>query len=171
MAARTICLEAHPVLRAQARPIERFGKPLTGLVRDMIDTMYARDGIGLAAPQIGESVQLFVACPSQERGREVVLANPVLESAGGRSITVEGCLSLPNIWEKVRRPSRVRLRAQNTNGDSVSLEAEGLMAIVIQHELDHLQGRLFIDRLPWFRRRRAFARVRGASWFRRPAAA
>jgi len=132
--------------------VDAFDGEVQRLSRDLIETMYAHDGIGLAAPQIGCDLAVFVANPSQERGREVVVVNPVLESAEGRSAVVEGCLSLPNVWERVRRAARVRLRGQDAAGRPLAIEAEGLMAIVLQHEFDHLQGRLFIDRLPWFRR-------------------
>ena len=122
------------------------------MARDMIETMYANDGIGLAAPQIGQDLQVFIANPSQERGREVVVVNPVLESAEGRATIIEGCLSVPNVWERVRRAARVTLRGQDAQGEALSIEAHGLLAIVLQHELDHLQGRLFIDRIAWWRR-------------------
>ena len=125
---------------------------------DLIETMYASDGIGLAAPQVGQDLQMFVANPSQERGREVVVVNPVLESVEGRTAVIEGCLSLPNVWERVRRAARVRLSGQDTGGQPLAIEADGLLAIVLQHECDHLQGRLFIDRLSWFRRRLLKAR-------------
>lgn len=122
------------------------------MARDMIETMYANDGIGLAAPQIGQGLQMFIANPSQQRGREVVVVNPVLEATEGRATIVEGCLSVPNVWERVRRAARVRLRGQDAGGKPLSIEADGLLAIVLQHEFDHLQGRLFTDRLSWWRR-------------------
>ena len=127
------------------------------MARDMIETMYANDGIGLAAPQIGQDLQVFIANPSQERGREVVVVNPVLESAEGRATIIEGCLSVPNVWERVRRAARVTLRGQDAQGEALSIEAHGLLAIVLQHEFDHLQGRLFIDRISWWRRARLYA--------------
>ena len=122
------------------------------MARDLIETMYASDGIGLAAPQVGQDLQMFVANPLQERGREVVVVNPVLESVEGRTAVIEGCLSLPNVWERVRRAARVRLSGQDAGGQPLAIEADGLLAIVLQHECDHLQGRLFIDRLSWWRR-------------------
>ena len=122
------------------------------MARDMIETMYANDGIGLAAPQIGQDLQLFIANPSQERGKEVIIVNPILESAEGRAVIIEGCLSLPNVWERVRRAAHVRLTGQDLGGRPMAIEADGLLAIVLQHEVDHLQGRLFIDRLSWWRR-------------------
>ena len=152
MSVRPLCVEPHPVLRRSTRPVEVFSEEIRRMARDMIETMYANDGIGLAAPQIGQDLQVFIANPSQERGREVVVVNPVLESSEGRAAVVEGCLSVPNVWERVRRAARVRLRGQDMEGKPLLLEAGGLLAIVLQHELDHLQGRLFIDRVSWWRR-------------------
>jgi len=153
MSVRPLCYEPHPVLRATARRIEQVTDDVGALARDLIDTMYANDGIGLAAPQIGRDVQAFVANPSQERGRELIVVNPLLELMDGRTTIVEGCLSVPHVWERVRRSARVRLTGQDERGRPLSIETEGLLAIVLQHECDHLQGRLFIDRLPWHQRR------------------
>ncbi len=154
MSVRSLCLSPHPVLRTKARPIERFTDELRRLIRDLIDTMHASDGIGLAAPQIGQDVQVFVANPSQHRGKEVVVVNPVIERFTGRAAIVEGCLSVPDVWERVKRSAAVRIRAQDPTGRPLAIEAQGLLAIVLQHEFDHLQGCLFIDRISWFRRRR-----------------
>jgi peptide deformylase len=153
MSVRPLCHEPHPVLRAPARPVDAFTDDLSRLVRDLIETMHANQGIGLAAPQIGQGLQVFVANPSQERGRELVVVNPVLEAADGKTSIVEGCLSVPNVWERVRRAGRVRMRGRGADGKPLALEARGLLAVVLQHEFDHLQGRLFIDRLSWMRRR------------------
>ena len=160
MAVRPLCVEPHPVLRALARPVEAFTRDLQRLVRDLIETMYAHDGIGLAAPQIGSDLQVFVANPSQERGKELVVVNPSMDSAGGRVGVVEGCLSLPEVWDRVRRSARVRLRGFDAAGRPLALEAQGLLAIVLQHEFDHLQGRLFIDRLSWLRKQRALRKLK-----------
>jgi len=158
-----LCHEPHPMLRMPTRPVAAFTQELKRLSRDMIETMYDHDGIGLAAPQVGCDLQLFIANPTQERGRELVLANPVLEIVRGRASIVEGCLSLPNIWERVKRASHVRMSGRDASGRPVTIDADGLLAIVLQHEYDHLQGRLLIDRLSWFRRRRLGARVRRAA--------
>ena len=157
---RALCLEPHPVLRANAKPVRTFTDELRRLADDLIETMYANDGIGLAAPQIGRDVQVFVANPSQRRGRELVVVNPVLHGLEGRAGVTEGCLSLPDLWGRVKRASRVKLSGRDVAGHPVALEAEGLLAIVLQHECDHLHGRLFIDRLPWFSRHRMKYRVR-----------
>jgi len=152
MSVHPLCVEPHPVLRQAARPVKVFSEELQQMARDLIETMYANDGIGLAAPQIGQDLQMFIANPSQERGREVVVVNPVLESSEGRAVIVEGCLSVPNVWERVKRAARVRLSGRDAEGEPLAIEADGLLAIVLQHECDHLQGRLFIDRLSWWRR-------------------
>ena len=163
MGVRSLCQGSHPALRGVARPVEAFTDELRALARDLIETMYAHDGIGLAAPQVGCALRVFVANPSREPGRELVVVNPVLEAFEGRAAITEGCLSVPNVWERVRRASRVRVRGQDLRGRAMTVNARGLLAIVLQHELDHLQGRLFIDRLWWFRRLRAQAKARAAA--------
>ena len=160
MAVQPLCLLSHPVLRRRARPVEAFSSELRKLARDLTDTMHASDGIGLAAPQIGRDLQVLVANPSQARGRELVVVNPILDTQSGRTAVVEGCLSLPDIWHRVRRAARIRMRGRDVAGVPVAIEAEGMLAIVLQHEFDHLQGRLFIDRLSWFERRRVAKKVR-----------
>ena len=160
MSVRSICQEPHPVLRRKARPVDTFTEELVRLAADLIETMYAHDGIGIAAPQIGCDLQLVVANPTQRRGQELVLVNPALDASHGRTALVEGCLSLPDTWGRVKRSAWVRMRAQDLAGQPLTVEADAMLAIVLQHEFDHLQGRLFIDRLSWFRRlqvRRALA--------------
>ena len=163
MSVRPLCLEPHDILRQSAERVERFTADVQRLAQDLVDTMYTNDGIGLAAPQIGRAVQMFVANPSQKRSQELVIVNPVVEFAEGRTSVVEGCLSLPNTWDRVRRSAHVRMRGQDPHGKPLNIDATGLLAIVLQHELDHLQGRLFIDRLSWFRRRRAVGRASAVS--------
>lgn len=160
MSVHPLCCVPNTILRAVAQPVEVFTSELQHFANDLIDTMYAHQGVGLAAPQVGRSIQMFVANPSQERGRELVVVNPVIVSARGRVTLVEGCLSLPNQWERVKRAAQVRLTGQDVQGNTLALDAEGLLAIVLQHEVDHLQGRLFIDHLSWFRRRRLARRTR-----------
>lgn len=160
MSVHSLCFTPHPVLRRKARPVDAFTHEVRRMARDLIETMYAHDGIGLAAPQIGHDVQMFVANPSQRRGREMVVVNPVMDRVQGRTAVVEGCLSVPDVWERVRRASHVRLTGQDSFGKPLTIEADGLLAVVLQHEFDHLEGRLFIDRLSWFRRQRLRARLR-----------
>lgn len=159
MSVLPLCVVPHPVLRVPAQRVESFTHELRRMAADLIDTMYANDGVGLAASQVGWSLQLFVANPSQRVGQELVIVNPVVEPAGGRAAIVEGCLSVPKAWHKVRRAARVHVRGQDLSGRPLTLEAEGLLAIVLQHEADHLEGRLFVDRLSWLQRRRLLKRV------------
>ena len=159
MAVRPLCTESHRLLRTPACPVEAFTEELRALACDLIETMNAHEGIGLAAPQIGQATQMFVANPSRARGRELVVVNPIVEAVKGRVTVTEGCLSLPNVWGRVRRAARVRLKGQDPHGQGVDLEADGLLAIILQHELDHLHGTLFIDRLSWLQRRRVRARL------------
>ncbi len=148
-----------PVLRKPAAPVETFGDELRLLVHGMIQTMYEHDGIGIAAPQVGRSLQLFVANPSRRRGCELIVANPVMLAAEGRTVVLEGCLSVPEVWKRVRRAGRIRLAGRDLTGKPVRITAEGLLAVVLQHEVDHLHGRLFLDRLPWLRKRRALRKA------------
>jgi peptide deformylase len=141
-----------PLLRAPADPVPRVDGAVRALVDDLVEQIAAQEGIGIAAPPVGRSLQVFVANPSQVRGHERVLINPVMEALRGRSAVVEGCLSVPEVWERVTRASWVRLRGLDREGRVISLEAEGLLAIILKHECDHLQGRLFLDRISFVRR-------------------
>jgi peptide deformylase len=121
----------------------------------MLDTMRAEDGLGLAAPQIGESVRVAVIDRrGTENGEEdLVMINPEISVAWGHDTSEEGCLSLPEIWVKVKRASHVKLAYYDLNGERQSLKASGRFAVAIQHELDHLDGVLLVDRIPSFQRR------------------
>jgi peptide deformylase len=159
MSIRPLCVLPQQVLRTPARPVEEFTNGLRELVRDLIDTMYAHDGVGLAAPQIGEAVQVFVANPSRQRGRELVVVNPQPIVGEGRAAVTEGCLSIPKVWQRIERLAHIQLAGQDASGSPLRLEADGLLAVVLQHECDHLQGRLFIDRLSWVHRQWLRARL------------
>jgi len=152
MSVLPLTFEPKPILRQVTVAIKKFDKTLLPLSRDMIDTMYANEGIGLAAPQIGHSISMFVANPLQERGKEIIVINPVIEKMTGHTSVVEGCLSIPKVWERVRRATHIRISGHDLSGKRLVFEAKGLMAIVLQHECDHLQGKLFIDRLPWYQK-------------------
>lgn len=143
-----------PILRQPARAVREFSEALRRLAQDLIDTMYAHEGIGLAAPQIGESLAVFVVNPSRTRGQEIVIVNPVVSAPRGRRVVTEGCLSIPHLWAQVRRASQLHLRGQNLAGEPIERNLEGLLAVACQHEVDHLHGTLFIDRLSWRERRR-----------------
>jgi peptide deformylase len=135
-----------PVLRRRATAVETVTPDVCRLVDDMIDTMYDEVGIGLAAPQVGASVRLLVVGDEEGRGAQV-LVNPALTAQGGTVTAEEGCLSLPGIFAQVTRSEWVTLEAQDLDGRPIAITARGLRARVFQHEIDHLDGVLFIDRL------------------------
>jgi peptide deformylase len=146
MAVLSVRRYGDPVLRRRAAPIEAVTPQIRRLVNDMIDTMYDEVGIGLAAPQVGMSVRLMVVGDEDGRGVQV-LVNPAITAQGGTVTAEEGCLSLPGIFAQVTRSEWVTLQAQDLEGKPVSITARGLRARVFQHEVDHLDGVLFIDRL------------------------
>lgn len=146
-----------PVLREPARPVERFDAALRRLADDMIETMREAPGVGLAAPQVGRSVRLFVFDVGE--GPRAV-ANPVLSGHEGEQVGEEGCLSIPGLYFPVRRALRVVAEGVDLGGDPLRIEGEELVARVLQHEVDHLDGVLFIDRLDEEERRRAMAALR-----------
>jgi peptide deformylase len=134
-----------PVLKKKAAPVTDFGPTMQKLFTDMIETMHASDGVGLAAPQIGISQQIFIACPTMRHGEEYVMVNPVIEKKWGTSVAVEGCLSLPGISGEIIRSTKLRLSVQDRRGRKCLVEIEDFFARVIQHEMDHLSGVLLID--------------------------
>ncbi len=135
-----------PVLRRRAVPVEAVTAEVRRLVSDMIETMYDEVGIGLAAPQVGVSTRLMVVGDEEGRGVQV-LVNPVISAQGGKVTAEEGCLSLPGVFAQVTRSEWVTLEAQDLEGRPIAVTARGLRARVFQHEIDHLDGVLFIDRL------------------------
>ena len=135
-----------PVLRRRATAVETVTPDTRRLVDDMIDTMYDEVGIGLAAPQVGASVRLLVVGDEEGRGAQA-LVNPAITAQGGKVTAEEGCLSLPGIFAQVTRSEWVTLEAQDLDGRPIAITARGLRARVFQHEIDHLDGVLFIDRL------------------------
>lgn len=138
-----------PVLAKKGEPVTVFDKKLKTLVDDMFASMYEAQGIGLAAPQIGLSQRLTVIDVSFKKNPEekIVLINPEIIEREGQQYEEEGCLSLPEIRDKVKRAAKVKVRAQNVNGEWFEIEGEELLARAFQHEIDHLDGILFIDRL------------------------
>ena len=143
----------HPVLKAKAENIDFKTLDVKTLVADMFETMYNASGVGLAAPQIGKGIRLFVidAEPMDEEtlaGTKMVFVNPlIVEEAGTPWPYEEGCLSLPGIREEVKRPEQITLKYQDETGAEFTKKFEGLLARVIQHEYDHIEGKLFIDHL------------------------
>ncbi|MEO7564566.1 MAG: peptide deformylase [Sphingomicrobium sp.] len=160
MAIRRIFETPDPVLRQISRPVDKFDDALKLLVDDMFETMYAAPGIGLAAVQVGEPVRLLVIDlqePEEEGGPPVhdprVYVNPEILWASDSDIPyTEGCLSVPEQYAEVMRPERIRAKWQDITGKSYDEEIEGLLAVCIQHEMDHLEGVLFIDRLSRLKR-------------------
>jgi peptide deformylase len=157
MTVRTIRLYPDPVLREVAQPIREFDAALRELVEDMIETMHQAPGIGLAAPQIGVGLRVAVVDLSVGEDPEelLVLVNPEIDTADASAIDTEGCLSIPDFTDKVLRPEALKLRARDAVGNEYELEAAGLLARAIQHEIDHLDGVLFVDYLRGLRRERA----------------
>jgi peptide deformylase len=136
-----------PRLRTVAQPVARFDADLRQLARDMLETMYAAPGIGLAASQVDRHIQVLVLDVSEEKNAPMTLVNPRILERRGSQTCQEGCLSVPGIFADVERADRIRVAAQGLDGQAFELEAEGLLAVCVQHEMDHLQGKLFVDYL------------------------
>lgn len=137
-----------PRLRTIARPVTVFDAGLRRLISDMAETMYAAPGIGLAATQIDQHIQLIVIDVSETKDQLRVFVNPQIVWVSEETVVCEeGCLSVPNIYDEVRRPARARVRAQDADGKSFELDCEGLLAVCVQHEIDHLTGKVFVDYL------------------------
>jgi peptide deformylase len=165
MALLPIRVYPDPVLRVRCPEVERFGPELERLAADMVETMHAAPGVGLAASQVGIETRLAVVDLSVGKQAEElhVLVNPRILAGEGEETEVEGCLSLPEISEKVARPRRIEVAAVDLRGESFELSAEGWLARAICHEIDHLDGVLFIDRLRGLRRERAHRQLRRLS--------
>src|SRR5438874_12303829 len=146
-------------LHKLAAPVTVFDDALKKLVADMTETMYAAPGIGLAATQVDVRKRVIVVDVSERRDSLVVLVNPEIVEANGQSDIEEGCLSLPGIYELVARAERVKVRAYDRNGQPFTLEAQGLLAVCIQHEMDHLQGKVFVEHLSQLKQQRIRAKL------------
>ena len=134
-----------PVLREKALPVEEVTPEILNLVKDMAETMYTDSGVGLAAPQVGVSKRIILV-DGEEDGL-IVLINPKIIQSEGEVVEEEGCLSVPGIYSKVKRSSKVTIKALNENGDPIEITKEGLASRALQHEIDHLDGILFVDRI------------------------
>lgn len=143
-----------PRLRTKASPIEQVSDEHRQLAKDMLETMYAAPGIGLAATQVNVHERLIVVDVSEEQDQPHVLINPEYDTLGESIDYQEGCLSVPGFYEKVSRSDHIRVRALNEQGEPVEFEARDLFAICIQHEIDHLDGKLFVDYLSGLKRNR-----------------
>ncbi|WP_052891223.1 peptide deformylase [Thermogemmatispora carboxidivorans] len=145
MAIRKIITAENPVLRQKAKKVHRFDASMKRLVEDMFDTMHAAHGVGLAAPQIGLSIRVFVA---EYEDHKVAIFNPEIIKAEGETLGTEGCLSIPGyVGDNIRRAEKVVVKGQNIEGKPIRVSAEGWFARILQHEIDHLDGILFLDRL------------------------
>ena len=162
MALLTILHHPDPRLRQKAKPVERFDAQFQRLVDDMFETMYAAPGVGLAATQVGIGLRVAVMDCSREEGKRepLVFANPEILEATDPEDVDEGCLSVPGVSDTLKRHHRVKARALDRQGRPFEIEAEGLLAQCIQHELDHLDGKLYIDRLSSLKRERLLKRLR-----------
>ena len=166
MAVREILTVPNPVLKKRSLPVERVDDALRGLMDDMLETMYAAPGIGLAAVQVGELKRVIVMDLARE-GEDPqprYFVNPEITwRSEDMAVREEGCLSVPDVFDEVERPARVGLRYLDYHGEEVEEEAEGLLAVCVQHEMDHMDGVLFIDHLSRLKRDRAVAKVKKAA--------
>jgi peptide deformylase len=148
-----------PRLHTVAKPVEVVDDEVRRIVADMAETMYAAPGVGLAATQVNVHRCIIVIDTSETRDELLVLINPEILSAEGEQECEEGCLSLPGIYDKVIRAAKVKVRALGTDGQPFELDAEGLLAVCIQHEMDHLQGKVFVEYLSRLKQTRIRARL------------
>ena len=143
-----------PRLRISAKPVKNVDSKITGLVDDMFETMYAAPGIGLAATQVNVPLQVIVIDISETHDQPMVFINPEIINVDGEEEMEEGCLSVPGVFDKVTRAEKVRVRALNRDGEQFETDYDGLLAICVQHEMDHLKGKLFVDYLSNLKRQR-----------------
>ena len=146
-----------PVLKKVADPVVRFGADDQKIFNDMIETMYQADGVGLAAPQVGISKRILIASPTMTPGEEYVFVNPEIVESRGRQLSLEGCLSLPGISGEIPRAKIIRFRAQDRKGNPIEMSVKDFFARIIQHEIDHLNGVLLIDRVDFDKRQELLA--------------
>lgn len=143
----------HPALHKVAAPVTQFDDALKTLVQDMYETMYHESGVGLAAPQVGIPKRIATVDISEERNKPFVIINPEIIAQSGNELMEAGCLSIPGTYDKVPRATYVKVRAQDVNGDFFEIEGEGLLGHCLQHEIDHLNGKLYIDYLSPLKKR------------------
>ena len=154
MAQLTILEFPDPRLRTRAVPVQVFDAALSRLIDAMLETMYAAPGIGLAATQVNVHQRLLVVDVSEAKNQPQVYINPQILSRDGVEQSEEGCLSVPQVYEQVERAARVRVRAQDRHGECFERDLDGLLAVCVQHEMDHLEGKLFVDYLSSLKRER-----------------
>ncbi len=159
MAKLTILEFPDPRLRKKAAHVEVVDDRVRELIDDMFETMYEAPGIGLAATQVDVHKRLLIVDVSADQSDPYVLINPKILEKDGTAITAEGCLSVPGYYEEVERAESIRVMFQNRDGDEVEMETEGLLAVCVQHEIDHLEGKLFVDYLSEAKRSRIRKRL------------
>jgi peptide deformylase len=151
-------------LKSKAQKVEEFNQELVDLVNGMFETMYKRGGVGLAANQVGVLKRVLILdlkAGTEEQGKNpIVLVNPEIVASEGEVVKEEGCLSLPGLYRKVKRAQWVKVKAQNLDGEEIEIEGEGLLARALQHEIDHLNGVVFIDRLSPLQKRLALEKFK-----------
>lgn len=155
-----IVKEPHNILRHKADRVEKITLEIRRLVSDMIETMYAAEGVGLAANQVGSPLHLFVANPGDRKGNELIVFNGSIIDRKGKHESPEGCLSLPGVSAPVTRAAEVIVTGMDLNGGKMTLEAKGFLAKIFQHEIDHLEGHLYPDRLAPTEGKRLFEKYR-----------
>lgn len=160
MAKLPILLYPDPRLHTVATKVDRVDEKIRNLIKDMGDTMYAAPGVGLAATQVDQHLRIIVIDISPTHDELRVFINPELLESSGEADCEEGCLSVPGIYEKVTRAQRIRVRAQDKDGAPFELEAEGLFAVCIQHEMDHLEGKVFVEKLSRLKRSRILGKIK-----------
>jgi len=149
-------------LKRKAKPIAKIGKAEQKLAYDMVETMRSADGVGLAGPQVGISKRIIVAEDVDNNRSALMLINPKVVKKKGRSRFCEGCLSVPGIMSDVLRPESVSVEALNLDGEVIRLDTKGLLARILQHEIDHLDGILFIDRISFLKRKKIMKKISSA---------
>jgi peptide deformylase len=154
MAILTVLHYPDPRLRKVAQPVEQVDDRIRQLVDDMFETMYQAPGIGLAATQVDQHKRIITIDISEDKSQPLCIINPEITEAGGVERMEEGCLSVPGIYEPVERAEHITLKALNRDGELYEMQADGLLSVCIQHEMDHLQGKLFVDYLSELKRKR-----------------
>lgn len=160
MALLPILTYPDPRLHTVAKPVTLVDDRIRRLIDDMAETMYAAPGIGLAATQVNVHERVIVIDISEERNQLIAFINPEIVAAEGREMAEEGCLSVPGIYDKVERAEKVTVKALDRDGQSFTLDADGLLAVCIQHEMDHLQGKVFVEYLSQLKQTRIKTKLR-----------
>jgi peptide deformylase len=157
-----------PKLRRKAEPVAQVDDNVRRTVDDMFETMYAAPGIGLAAIQVNVALRIIVIDVSERKDSPLCLINPEIVSRDGVEVMEEGCLSVPGVYEKVQRADHIAVRALDRDGDLLEFEADGLLAVCIQHEIDHLDGKLFVDYISPLKRQRIRKKLEKQQRFSKP---